>query len=91
MKCEFRFEFEDESNSRNQALTYEVADPLSRLTTATDNGAFVLTGNQAGFLVLSRILAQIGSCDYRNGFHIHIQQDFDPDKPDRLTVVLDRS
>jgi hypothetical protein len=91
MKREFHFEFEDESNDRNQGLTYEIPDDLTRLTATTDDGTLVLTGNQAGFLVLARILAQMASCDYRNGFHVHIQEDFDVDKPDRLTVVLDRS
>jgi hypothetical protein len=83
MKREFHFEFEDESNNRNQGLAYEVADPLSRLTTATDNGVLCSA--------VARILAQIASCDYRNGFRVHIQQNFDLDKPDCLTVMLDRS
>jgi hypothetical protein len=80
MRREFHFEFEDESINRNEGLTYEIPHELSRLTATTDNGALVLTGNQAGFLVLARILAQMASCDYKNGFHFHIREDFDIDK-----------
>jgi hypothetical protein len=90
MKREFRFEFEDES--KDHALTYEAAaDDTDRLTTTVENGVPMLSANPSGLLVLARILIQMALGDYENGFHIHLQQGYDPDKPDCLTIVLDRT
>jgi hypothetical protein len=90
MKREFHFEFDDES--RNQALTYEAAaDGTDRLMTTVDNGVPTLLGNPSGFLVLARVLIQMALGDYKNGFHLHLQQGYDPEKPDCLTIMLDRT
>ena len=90
MKHQFHFEFEDESNER--VLTYEAcAGGADRLVTTIDKGIPTLCGNPSGFLVLARILIQLAVGDYPNGYHIHLQQEYDPDKPDCLTIMLDRS
>ncbi|MGA3242116.1 MAG: hypothetical protein ABSG03_38170 [Bryobacteraceae bacterium] len=90
MKREFHFEFEDESSDR--ALTYEAAaDGSDRLTMAISNGVPTLCGNPSGMLVLARILVQMAQGDYANGFHVHLHDNYDPDKPDCLTVILDRT
>jgi hypothetical protein len=88
MKREFHFEFDDESS--NRSLTYE-AGVDERLAMTAPKGVATLCGSPGGFLVLARILIQMALSDYSNGFHVHLQQDYDPDKHDCLTIMLDRS
>lgn len=87
MTLKFEFEFEDESN--NDVLTYEAAaDGSNSVLSSVENGIPIIYASQAGMLVLARILAQLSLSKYKPGFHVHIQENFDPDKNDCITLVL---
>jgi hypothetical protein len=45
-------------------------------------------GNSAGLVKLGEILIQIGLSEYKNGFHLHIQEDFDGDKNEIMTIGI---
>jgi hypothetical protein len=55
------------------------------------DGISFISGNSAGLVKLGEILIQIGLSEYENGFHLHIQEDFDADKVEILIVGLENS
>jgi hypothetical protein len=89
----FHVEFDDQSASttgkKHDALSFEVLED-AHLRLEFLEGAPFLWGNRPGFLSLARILIKMGVSDYKEGFHIHLRQDFsgDAELPDALTICL---
>ncbi len=52
------------------------------------DGTPFISGNSAGLVKLGELLIQIGLSEYKNGFHLHIHEDFDPEKLELLIVGL---
>ena len=50
-----------------------------------------ISGNSAGLVTLGKYLIQIGMSEYKDGFHVHISEDFDSDKPEILVVGVNNS
>ena len=86
MKKTFEFSFED--LSENNGISYEI-DSGSKLSYEVYNGQHIIYLNKNGALALSKMLAQIGVGDYEDGFHLHLHENFDDEKPEVLTVILD--
>ena len=82
------FEFSFDDLSENNAISYEV-DTDSRLSLDVCNDNLIIYLNKNGALTLSKLLAQIALGEYESGFHIHLQEDFNTDKSELLTIILD--
>lgn len=50
-----------------------------------------ISGNSSGLVALGKFLIQIGMSEYKDGFHVHIYEDFNADKPELLIVGLNNS
>jgi hypothetical protein len=93
MKKVFHFEFEDESaaesGSKHDGITYEYSVAENeRLRIEMVNGVPFIFANGSGMLMLAKILVKIALGKYKNGFHVHLHQDFNADSPEVLGVGL---
>ncbi len=93
MKKVFQFEFDDESateSGRQQdRITYDCsAEEDERLRIEMVNGVPFIFANSSGLLTLAKILVKIALGKYKNGFHVHLHQDFNADSPEVLAVGL---
>lgn len=78
----YSFNFEDKSP---KSVAYECdADPV--LSVRMADGEVFLYGNPAGMRTLGRLLIQLAEGGYPEGFHLHLHQDFDTEKPEALCV-----
>jgi hypothetical protein len=81
----FVYEFEDTS-PRSLRIDYDdTDDEVLRVQVSPDFGV-MLTVNQHGAMVLARILAQYATCDFQDGFHLHLNEDFDAAKAEILLL-----
>ncbi len=48
-------------------------------------------GNSAGLVRLGEILIQIGLSGYKDGFHLHLHEDFDSEKNEIAVVGVNHS
>lgn len=76
------FEFDDEGP---RTLTYACGSD-DRLS--VDRDGPIIYVSRSGARLLAEILAKMSEGSYATGFHMHLREDFDPDKPDALTVML---
>ncbi len=89
MRKKFSFEFEDESS--NSTISYEYNEDIEeQLSVKIENGSAVLYGNKSAFLLLAKTFAKLGLCDYEEGFHLHINTDFDADNSEAIRIVLEK-
>ncbi len=85
-KLSFFCEFDDLGPSR---ISYEVAGPpLERASVRIEDQHPVLYVNKGACRVLAEIFAKLAMGSYRDGFHIHLAEDFDPDQQEMLRIVL---
>jgi hypothetical protein len=90
VKRRFEFEFEDESQTNTISFEYnELVN--EKLTVSTEEGVSVVYANREALLVLGKTLIKMAICAYQDGFHIHLEQDFDGDKPEALRVIIDET
>jgi hypothetical protein len=47
--------------------------------------------NSAGQVALGKFLIQIGMSDYRDGYHVHIHEDFNADKPEIMAIGVNNT
>jgi hypothetical protein len=85
-KKSFSFEFDDEGP---RTLTFDYDGRYEqRLETSAEDGVVVLFLNRQACTVLAKMLAKIALGSYEPGFHVHLEQDLNADKPEALRVVL---
>ncbi|HID99942.1 MAG TPA: hypothetical protein EYP59_06600 [Thiotrichaceae bacterium] len=90
MRRVFNYEFEDES--KQSTIYFEYDEEIEeKLVVKFEGGIPVLYGNKQAFLLLAKTFSKLSSCDYRNGFHLHINTDFDADEAEAIRVVLNNS
>lgn len=81
----FEYEFKDESP---RGITFEydesMGDESLEVIKTEDQVGIHL--NKAGCLVLAKALIKMAYCDYEEGFHFHLNEDFDGEKPQVLWV-----
>lgn len=86
MRCHVKkrlvFEFEDEAPN---SLTYEYG-PDDHLSLDWDERVLIL--NRPGARLLAEILAKLSEGAYVGGFHLHLRENFDLEKPDAITLML---
>ena len=87
MKKRFEYEFEDTAPG-SLRIDYDDTDDEVLRVEALPEGGVMLTLNQEGARVLARILAQYATCDFRDGFHRHINEDFHAEMPEVLTLTF---
>jgi hypothetical protein len=96
MKKQLIFEFEDGSakatGNRWDGIStdYYSGDEILKVSVGDDTVPFI-SGNSAGLVALGKFLVQIGMSEYREGFHVHIYEDFNADKPETLIVGVNNS
>lgn len=94
MKKSHLVEFSDNSakvtGAKNDSIStsYSGDEKLSRFEV---NGVPFISGNSEGLVKLGELLIQVGLSDYGNGFHLHLNKDFDSDKDEILIISVDRS
>jgi len=88
MSTRRRFEFEfDDLGPAN--LTYDMTGaPVELLTTAIEDGFPVLYANRGACRLLAEIFAKLALGSHHDGFHLHLHEDFDPDKSEVLRITL---
>jgi hypothetical protein len=87
VKRTFNYEFTDTS-PRTMRFDYAGSQgEVLKAEASTDHGLTVFV-NRGAALVLARVFAQLAVSDYHNGFHVHLREDLDADKPEQLTIVF---
>ena len=75
MQKRFEYAFEDESGRSRISFEYGGEDAeLVRFGDA--DGEFYLSANRAGLLALARLFIKHGEGSYKDGFHLHLGEDF---------------
>ena len=87
----FHFEFEDDSAAetgrRDDRITLEYSNADDeRLRIEIIGGVPFVFGNHSGLLTLAKVLIKFALSKYKDGFHIHLHQDFNADSPEVLGV-----
>ena len=87
MKKEFKFEFEDEStnNKISYDYNYEVEEEFK---VSIENGVPVVYGNKSAYEFLAKAFIKMSKGDFKNGFHVHLNTDFDADEEEAIRFVL---
>ena len=94
MKKSFEFSFDDESakatGRRSDQITIEHSGRVETLKVRAADGSVSIYANKEALLTLGKVLLKMGLGDYRNGFHLHLGEDFgfDPLNTDPLTIVI---
>jgi hypothetical protein len=83
-----KFVYEYESDPQNR-ITFDYSPEADeKLSSSASDDGPVLYMNRPGMLTLAKILIKMAEGDYKEGFHVHLRQDFNADLPERLTVIL---
>ncbi len=96
MKKQFIFEFEDGSakstGQRWDGMTTDFysGDEVLQVLGGADAVPFI-SGNSAGLIALGKFLIQIGMSNYRDGYHVHIYEDFNADKSEIMAIGVNNS
>ena len=96
MKKHFIFEFEDGSAKATgqrwdgMSTNFYSGDEVLQISGGGDTVP-LLSGNSAGLVALGKFLIQIGMSEYKNGYHVHIYEDFNADKPEIIVIGINNS
>jgi len=90
MKKRFEFEFDDQSQQRTISFDYDEAVD-ERMSVLVENGMPVIYANRATLVFLAKAFIKMALCSYPAGFHVHLNQDLDAEKPEVLRVILDET
>src|SRR5262245_4254218 len=86
-KLHFEFDFED---SGPNSINYNVSGPPSQIaSTGVENGVPVLYVNKGACRFLAELFARLALGTHRDGFHLHLGENFDPDGEEMIRVVID--
>lgn len=90
MKRSFVFEFDDQSQQGTISFDYDEAVD-ERMSVLVENGVPVIYANRAALIFLAKTFIKIAVCPYRDGFHVHLNQDLDAEKAEAVRVILDET
>lgn len=88
MKKRFEFEFDDHSQQGTISFDYDEAVD-ERMSVCVENGIPAIYANRAALAFFAKTFIKMALCPYPDGFHIHLNQDLDAEKPEALRVILD--
>ena len=90
MQKRFEFEFVDESAAASgkpsDRLTFPEYTGDEQLQVFEVEGVPTVSANRDGLLMLARILVKMALSDYRDGFHLHLYEDFNADLKEALVL-----
>ena len=90
MKRRFEFEFDDQSPRGTISFDYDEAVD-ERMSILVENDVSVLYANRAALVFLAKAFIKMALCPYPDGFHFHLNQDLDADRPEALRVTLNET
>ena len=90
MKNLFNYEFEDESEYSKISFEYD-EEIEEKLTVKIEGNIPVLYGNKQAFLLLAKTFSKLSLGNYKDGFHLHINTNFEADEAEAIRVVLENS
>jgi hypothetical protein len=85
MDKRFEFTFKDESARNTISFDYENYE--ERLVLRTEGDVVYLEANPEALLTLAKLMIKMALCDYSNGFHVHVPEDFDASKPGKQICI----
>ena len=87
-KQRFDYEFIDES--KDSSISYEYSEDFDeQMHVKIEDGVPVLYANKSALGLLAKTFIKLSRCDYKDGFHIHLNNDFDADEPEALRIILE--
>jgi hypothetical protein len=90
MKRRFDFEFDDQSQQGTISFDYDESVD-ERLTVVVENGVPVVYANRPALIFLAKTFLRMALSPYPDGFHVHLNQDLDPEKPEALRAILNET
>ena len=88
MRKKFEFEFEDKSSEG--AISFDYGKEFDEtISVKIEGGVPVIYANRSSLLLLAKTFIKMAIGNYSSGFHVHLNQDFDADKPEVIRVILD--
>jgi hypothetical protein len=82
------FQYEFEQNQHN-SISYEYSlEEDEKFDLSMLDGAPFLHLSRSGMLMLARILIKLAHGDCDDGFHVHLNKDFNEGLPERLVIGL---
>lgn len=67
------------------------ANRLMRMSVSVEEGVPVVYANREALILLAKTCIKLSVCEYRDGFHVALNEDLDADKPERLRIVLNET
>ena len=90
MKKRFEFKFDDQSQQGTISFDYDEAVD-ERMSVLVENGIPVIYANRATLFFLAKTLIKMALCPYPDGFHVHLNEDLDAEKPEALRMILNET
>ena len=87
-KTRRKFVYEYDRDPQNGITLDYSSEADEKLNSSTTDEGPVLYMNRPGMLTLAKVLIKMAKGDHKEGFHVHLRQDFNADLPERLTVIL---
>jgi len=87
MKKRFVYEYEDLSEEGAMECEYS-EETEEKLVVNLSGETVFITGNSEGLLALAKMLIMMAEGKYDDGFHIHVNEDFDGDKRENLVITV---
>jgi hypothetical protein len=87
MKKKFEYEFEDASCGNTISFEYN-SEKEEKMAVIVENGIPAIYLNREALLLLAKTFVKIALGTYSSGFHLHLSQDFDADKPEAVRIIL---
>jgi hypothetical protein len=82
----FVVEFDDLDS---RSLTYTTSGPpIELLTTKSESGIPVVYASKGACRLLAETFDKLAFGNYSDGFHLHLEKDFDPDNAEVLRIIL---
>jgi len=86
-KREYKYEFLDKSE--DSSISFEYDDDIEEeFKVEVENGIPVIYANKTALKLLGQTFIKMYLSNYKPGFHIHLNEDFDADLNESLRVVL---
>ncbi|MEH6444797.1 MAG: hypothetical protein V7784_12950 [Oceanospirillaceae bacterium] len=88
MRKKFSYDFDDESEKSR--ISFEYAEDIEeKLAIKIESGVPVIYGNKQAFLLLAKTFSKLALGAYEDGFHVHLNTDFDAEDTEALRIILD--
>jgi hypothetical protein len=86
-KKEYKYEFIDKSE--NSSISFEYDDDIEEtFRVEIENSVPVIYANKTALKLLGDTFIKMYLSNYKPGFHIHLNEDFDADLKESLRVIL---